>query len=442
MRFRAIFYLVNIAILLMANAPVAWASICSSVLVQAELDNQIRINVLGELEEGSPQIPELIARVATSGHSIKFKIQQIKYIMLANEQIERSLAFSSIERMAEKFATASDANEVHVQIASFLIYIRKFYYMRKAEEAKALAAPKQASAELNERLLDFSSLDFQKTRTRSLDIYTYANPVPALALLNALPAFEGVWPRVTRQLYRPRPIAAVYEIQELPGVFLTLFNHIEGMNDVFQRASLAIEGKKWPLNGLDLLGVFAGGHDLRGVDLVSFWSKAQASRASDLQPSIPVYVDPTILHESVRRIETEKDFFHSVVLPTLKARGAENVTFLAASANATSRRTVTHEIWHGFYYSNPSFQEAVRVFWSESLREDERLEVKKMLFLYGYDTNDEELVRNEFQAYMLQLQNPAYSDSESEQWEKYVVSKYSTRLKAYLSEKSLQLPGL
>ncbi len=73
-----------------------------------------------------------------------------------------------------------------------------------------------------------------------------------------------------------------------------------------------------------------------------------------------------------------------------------------------ARRAIfTHEISHGEYYANPYYTKYCQHFWSETLNDAQRDIFKKFLSMYNYSINQEELLINEMQAYLMFTPDPA-----------------------------------
>lgn len=71
-----------------------------------------------------------------------------------------------------------------------------------------------------------------------------------------------------------------------------------------------------------------------------------------------------------------------------------------AASRDESRATLLHEAMHGLFYAHPPFAAACTAFWNDSLDEPRRGAWRAFLAALGYDVANEELVVNEFQAYM------------------------------------------
>lgn len=81
--------------------------------------------------------------------------------------------------------------------------------------------------------------------------------------------------------------------------------------------------------------------------------------------------------------------------------------------NELARRTVfTHEISHGEYYTNPRYAKYCAHFWYNVLNDAQRNAFKTFLSKYNYSINEEELLINETQAYLLFTPDPSSFSAE------------------------------
>lgn len=81
--------------------------------------------------------------------------------------------------------------------------------------------------------------------------------------------------------------------------------------------------------------------------------------------------------------------------------------------NELARRTVfTHEISHGEYYTNPHYAKYCTHFWYNVLNDAQRNVFKVFLSKYNYSLNEEELLINETQAYLLFTPDPSSFSAE------------------------------
>lgn len=77
------------------------------------------------------------------------------------------------------------------------------------------------------------------------------------------------------------------------------------------------------------------------------------------------------------------------------------------AVTALARQTILmHEISHAEFYTNPLYRAWCRKFWREVLSERQRAAWRSFLVRSGYDANNEELMINETQAYLLHTSDP------------------------------------
>ena len=70
--------------------------------------------------------------------------------------------------------------------------------------------------------------------------------------------------------------------------------------------------------------------------------------------------------------------------------------------DAPARATILrHELSHGVYFTNPAYAAYARRFWETVLSDAQRAGFRRFLGGEGYDTSNEDLMRNEAQAYLI-----------------------------------------
>jgi hypothetical protein len=75
--------------------------------------------------------------------------------------------------------------------------------------------------------------------------------------------------------------------------------------------------------------------------------------------------------------------------------------------NEMARRTIlSHEISHGEYYTNPQYTEFCRRFWKEAMTDAQRAAFRKFLSSSSYNPENEEMMINEGQAYLMYTPDP------------------------------------
>ena len=67
-----------------------------------------------------------------------------------------------------------------------------------------------------------------------------------------------------------------------------------------------------------------------------------------------------------------------------------------------------HELAHGEYFANPAHEQYVHLFWRSQLRDGERASVRNYLTIQGYDADNQEIVENEMQAYLMFTYDPRF----------------------------------
>jgi hypothetical protein len=144
------------------------------------------------------------------------------------------------------------------------------------------------------------------------------------------------------------------------------------------------------------------GHDYRASDLARFFATADRD-AVRLRPE----------EQTLRALLAERGMLAPgatgaiITLPPLSADPPVD-----AAARATILR---HELSHGLYFTNPAYAAYTKGFWEGQMSADQRALFRAFLGRDGYDTNNEDLVRNEMQAYLVHTTDPRYFNATSVQ---------------------------
>jgi hypothetical protein len=189
------------------------------------------------------------------------------------------------------------------------------------------------------------------------------------------------------------------QTRELPGAFLCQSSTQRVMNLAFARASIFAEGGFGYSHGTVLKQsdpalakayAMIAGNDLKSVDLLEFYAKAAGGCEADTELCLN---------------SQEKEVFAELILP-LADKGASFAVITYAAPKPADlitgnsyRDTVSHEILHAQYFLQPAYEEAATRFWTQALTEKDRAQVKKQLSMY--DVDNDYVMRNEFQAYIL-----------------------------------------
>ena len=130
-------------------------------------------------------------------------------------------------------------------------------------------------------------------------------------------------------------------------------------------------------------------HDYGPDGLASFYNAA-STQGFPLNPEEKA-LESLALRENILRADATQ------VLP-----GQGGVLAISRSSSEIERRyLLTHESFHGIFFSSPAYRDFVFTVW-DSLPENERVFYKAFLASLGYDSDDEFLAVNEFQAYLMQ----------------------------------------
>jgi hypothetical protein len=137
------------------------------------------------------------------------------------------------------------------------------------------------------------------------------------------------------------------------------------------------------------------GHDYREADLARFYATADR--------------DHRMLNDAERALRSslrDAGFFSGdtpVALITLPPHGSGLLDPAARAA------ILHHELAHGAYFTDPTYAAYVAAFWT-GLAEPERAAFRHFLDGEGYDTGNDDLIRNETQAYLVFTADPRMFD--------------------------------
>jgi hypothetical protein len=137
----------------------------------------------------------------------------------------------------------------------------------------------------------------------------------------------------------------------------------------------------------DNFDTFYFGHDYRAADLARFFATADAGHIA-LRPE----------EQALRGLLASRGML------TPLARGAFiSVPPLSAKPDIDARERATilrHELSHGLYFTDNAYAAYSASFWT-SLTADQQARFRSFLGSEGYDTANEDLMRNETQAYLV-----------------------------------------
>jgi hypothetical protein len=184
------------------------------------------------------------------------------------------------------------------------------------------------------------------------------------------------------------------EIAQLPGAYLCCTFYQRDMNDIFTRMGLYMGAGKGHAAGSlvaqnDAILInykkLVAGHNLPGATIRRFFEAAKiAASGAELNRFEQSWGDVFLNHPLV---SVRRDDFYVIAFSIQNTKTQESV--------------ISHEILHAHYYLDEEYREAVRRFWESSMNDEQRQRATQIVGL-AYNTNDEDLVIDEFQAYLLQ----------------------------------------
>lgn len=131
---------------------------------------------------------------------------------------------------------------------------------------------------------------------------------------------------------------------------------------------------------------FYSGHDYRAADLRRMWQMAD-------RQGLTLLPEEQALRAALTAAATAPGGFGAVISLPPPGEGLQD-----SAARATILR---HELSHGLYFTDPTYAATVTAFWQNTLSEQERIGFRRFLGRGGYDTTNEDLMRNEMQAYLV-----------------------------------------
>ena len=212
----------------------------------------------------------------------------------------------------------------------------------------------------------------------------------------------------------------IWQMAENPNVYVFDFKGLNNQGRSFNRITQFTEQQTtepYPkvLNNLELSRYieaarrtqadFAFGHDVLVGELVQFFNYALRDKV-ELNPE-------EIL---VRDFLTEQGFvrfwrgFYQAMRPDVVILAVPQTQDRKANEPMVSTGAryaiLLHELAHGEYYTNTHYQKFCQRFWYETLTENQREAFKKFLGNFNYAVNNEELLINEMQAYLMFTPDP------------------------------------
>lgn len=212
----------------------------------------------------------------------------------------------------------------------------------------------------------------------------------------------------------------IWQMAENPNVYVFDFNGLNNQGRSFNRITQFTEQQTtepYPkvLNNLELSRYieaarrtqadFAFGHDVLVGELVQFFNYALRDKV-ELNPE-EILVRDFLTEQGLIRFW--RGFYQAMrpdvvilAVPQTQDRKANEPMVSTGARYAI----LLHELAHGEYYTNTHYQKFCQRFWYETLTENQREAFKKFLGNFNYAVNNEELLINEMQAYLMFTPDP------------------------------------
>ena len=210
---------------------------------------------------------------------------------------------------------------------------------------------------------------------------------PAGAALDPLPADPATVLHYDPRLWR-RPDYELFAWERFPGVLILDTADYAVQDRFFKRLAFFVEkrGYRGRLVSEQEVGGLHGynAHDYSAEDLARFFQAADAQGFA---------------------LNREEEQLRSILsangILAREAAGGAVLSISRGSGELLRAYLLTHEAFHGLYFSLPRYREACQAAWRE-LEEPERRFWRLFLDWGGYDFTDEYLAANEMQAYLFQ----------------------------------------
>jgi hypothetical protein len=209
---------------------------------------------------------------------------------------------------------------------------------------------------------------------------------------------------------------AVYRLVENPRILLIDFPSLAEQGRAMNRLAALIEKSDMPhdrvLSEAEMATAIPNpdtyyfAHDYAATSLARFFSLAEA----ETEPLNPQERDLLALLLSARVIERTASGYvaakpEMAVVTLVQPEPAGSSA--GGTVDAALRDTMLHhEVSHGEFFTNPAYRAHCERFWRERLSDAERALFRSFLASYGYDPDDETLMINEMQAYLMHTADP------------------------------------
>jgi|GEM_PF-4855848 len=215
------------------------------------------------------------------------------------------------------------------------------------------------------------------------------------------------------------------EIKELPGTFFCCSFYQQDINDALTRAGIfmgAGKGMKagtvakhsdFPLINYKKL---VAGHNLPGAVVTDFFAEIESASDAQLKANT---AEQAFLNQFVKSKQIDA------------LNGKFYLIGISIQTTKDQKGVISHEIFHAYHFLNPQYRDTVLRFWQDQVSDADKTAITNEVGL-AYNVDDESLVIDEFQAYL--VQNNAEKDRM-----KAFVAKYRNALLKELKNQNIEL---
>ena len=210
-------------------------------------------------------------------------------------------------------------------------------------------------------------------------------------------------------LKAPTDTLTLWRFTAAPGIVVAIFPSLHAQAMALNRVAAFVERPGVPRDRLlddselsatmgrtdEAFDTYYYGHDYREADLARFYAIADRDHCK-------LNDDERALRASLH----DAGFFGAGIPAALITLPPHGSGLLDPAARAT---ILNHELAHGAYFTDPAYAAYVEAFWT-ALTETERIAFRHFLGGEGYDPGNDDLIRNETQAYLVFTADPRMFD--------------------------------
>ena len=213
----------------------------------------------------------------------------------------------------------------------------------------------------------------------------------------------------------------LYRWNDFPGILIWDCLDYDIQNRFFRRLSYFVEKKGFRgslMTSRELQGLHGwNAHDYRPEDLADFFNLAESQ-------DFPLYDEEWLM----RDILVSRGVLIRNPQGILSPGEGAVISISRESSSMLRERFLIHEASHGLYFTSSDYRDFSARMW-KGLSDEDRKMWRFFLGWYGYDPSDEDLMINEFQAYLVQQKSEAAPE--------YFDNKLSNLIGLYPGQRSL-----